>query len=185
MKIETIIDDKLTALLLNDLELNCSIPNLKIAVFRAMTQVTKSVIEALRNNTYGVQSPHKKGEGPGGALAQSISENIEVKDFAGGVMGSVGPSGNARIYGSAQETGANIKHPGGTAYITIDTGMSVFIKNSRVAEMEKLLHRPLKRTGPHKITIPPHWYLRNTLIKMKDEIKDIISEQVVKLEGRT
>lgn len=143
------------------------LPRLILNMRRAVDHVRRMIDLAIANGTYGIKTDT-------GQLRRSLAVAIEAEGNS--VWGKVGSN---LKYAGIHEHGGIIKHPGGTAYIIIDGGVSVFIKNTDVSRMETLLHRKLKRTKKHNITMPAHWYMRNTLISEQPKIMAILKEGLV------
>lgn len=108
-----------------------------------------------------------------GALRRSIQETVEATDTS--VTGKVFSAGDVK-YAAIHEYGGTIKHPGGTAYLTIfggGLGNTVFVKNSNP------LAAHLPRTKAHLIKEPGRSFLRSALKDMADEIVGEMKSAVV------
>jgi hypothetical protein len=64
---------------------------------------------------------------------------------------------------TAHEYGADINHPGGTAYFIGPDGRAVFVSNEAASA-------DLPRTAPHKIRIPRRSFIRDTVDQKKRSI---------------
>lgn len=78
------------------------------------------------------------------------------------------------IQGSANEFGATIQHPGGTAY---------GYRTQRQAEQGKVRFMSkgegfmvMGETGPHTIKIPERSFLRSTVAEKRQKIRDLVGE---------
>jgi phage gpG-like protein len=94
-------------------------------------------------------------------------------------IGGITRSGQAVIrvdkeYAQIHNDGGTINHPGGTAYFS-KSGRAVFVKNETAARYQSLHLKPMKRTAPHKITIPKRQFIGESI-----ELNDALSAQVEK-----
>lgn len=97
-------------------------------------------------------APSKKGEAP---PVTAMSQIIKIA--------------------AAHEFGANIKHPGGTAYRTIAIGgeiRAIFISNKEAEEFDR-------RTRPHTIEIPERPFMRMSFDNNRGELQTFKAARVL------
>jgi hypothetical protein len=88
--------------------------------------------------------------------------NVQVGIFGKEAAADHGGVPNIQV-AVAHEFGANINHPGGTAYV-MRNGRPVFISN------EAARGKNLPRTKPHKIVVPERSFIRTTVDLRKRKI---------------
>lgn len=129
--------------------------------------LAKSTIRAYTKKKYSLKPTlDRKGH---------LRDSIEVRPYGkSGIMVSANSE-----YAAIHQFGGVIKHPGGTAYVSVGPGQSAFISNKKAAKLESQGHNIL-RTRAHSITIPARPFVSLSDDDL-NEIKQILQDYILSL----
>ncbi len=114
--------------------------------------------------------------------APGTPPNNDSGVLAGNIEAAIVGPAHAQVssnapYAAAQEFGATINHPGGTAYFIGDDGMAKFVSNAEATA-------DMPRTKPHTITLPERPYMRPAAAKNREATVKMVRDAVSRIVGK-